>query len=136
MNKKMNKKGSSKLVLSQIVYIVIIVIFSVVMIVYVTRSGNQSSVKEEVYAKQIALSIDKAKSGTEIDVDISEIYKFAEGNKFKGQIINIDNEKNIVEVHLAVGKGYSYRFFSDADISWNINLDVEGKPDKLLIYVG
>ena len=132
----MNKIGSSKLVLSQIVYIVIIVIFSVVMIAYVTRSGNQSSVKEEIYAKQIALFIDKAKPGTEIDVDITDLYKFAESNKFKGQMINISNEKNMVELHLAAGKGYSYRFFNDADISWNINLDAEGKPDKLLIYVG
>lgn len=130
----MNKLGSSKLVLSQIVYIVIIVAFSVVMIAYVVRSGNQSSVKEEIYAKQIALSIDKAKSGTEIDVGITDLYKIAEVNKFKGQIINIDNEKKIVELHLALGKGYSYRFFSDSDISWNINLDAEGKPDKLLIY--
>ena len=130
-----NKKASSKLVLSQIVYIVIIAIFSVVMIAYVVRSGNQSSEKEEVYTKQIALAIDKAKPGTEISIGITDIYKFAESNKFKGQIINIDNEKNIVEIHLTSGKGYSYRFFSNADISWNINVDLEGKPDELVIIV-
>lgn len=135
MNKKMNKKGSTKILLSQIIWIVITAAFSVVMIAYVVMSGNQASVKEETYAKQIALAIDKAKSGTEIGVDISDIYKIAESNKFKGQIINIDNEKNIVEIHLAAGKGYSYRFFSDSDISWNINLDEEGKPDQLLVFI-
>lgn len=135
MNKEINKKGSSKLVLSQIVYIVLIVIFSVVMIAYVVRSGNQSSVKEEVYAKQIALAIDKAKPGTEIDIDTTDLYKIAESNKFKGQIINIDNEKNTVEIHLAAGQGYSYRFFSDSDVSWNINLDEEGKPNQLIILI-
>lgn len=136
MNKKINKKGSSKLVLSQIIYIIVVVVFSVVMIGFVVRSGNSASEKEEIYAKQIALAIDKAKPGTEIDVDISSIYKIAESNKFKGQIININNENNIVEVHLNSGNGYSYRFFSDSNIIWNINNDEEGKPRELLIYLG
>lgn len=136
MNKNMDKHGGSKLVLSQIVYIIIIVIFSVVMIAFVVRSGNSASEKEEIYAKQIALAIDKAKPGTEININIIDINKVAESNKFKGQIINIDNEKNAVEVHLTSGKGYSYRFFSDSNIVWNINNDEEGKPEELLIYVG
>jgi hypothetical protein len=135
MNKKINKLGNSKLVLSQIVYIILIVVFSVVMIAYVVRSGNQSSVKEEIYAKQIALAIDKARVGTEIDIDISDLYKFAESNKYKGQIINIDNQKNLIQIYLAPGAGHSYRFFSNSDVLWNINLDEEDKPETLLIYI-
>jgi len=135
MNKKISKKGSSKLVLSQIIYIILVIIFSVVMIAYVVRSGNQSAVKEEVYAKQIALSIDKAKPGTEIDINLNELNKIAQSNKYNGKIINIDNQKNSVNIHLALGNGYTYRFFSENDISWNINSDEEGKPNQLIILI-
>jgi len=135
MKKEINKRGSSKLVLMQIVFIVLIVIFSVGMIAYVVRAGNQSSVKEEIYSKQIALAIDKAKPGTEIDINLTDLNSIAQRNKYNLQIVNIDNKMRTVIVHLAPGNGYSYRFFSGSDISWNLNSNEGGKPDKLMIFI-
>ena len=132
--KEMNKKGSNFL-FDQIIFIIIVVAFSVVMILFVTRFGNQAAIKEQTYSKQIALTIDKAMTGTQITMDISDIYKTASKNKFTGKSINIDNVNKKVTVQMSYGKGYSYSFFSDDPVLWNINDSVSGK-EKLILTTG
>jgi hypothetical protein len=130
----MNKRGSNFL-FDQIIFLVIIVAFAVIMIVFVARFGNSAGVKEQIYSKQIALTIDKARAGTQFTLDVSDIYKTANKNKFIGKYIEIDNLNKKVNLQLSSGKGYSYGFFSDNPISWNIN-DTNPGEEKLMIFVG
>lgn len=86
---------------------------------------------EELYSKQIALIIDKALPGTNITLDISKLYEISDKNKYNGQIINIDNSLNRVNIRLADGKGNEYKYFSDYNVLWNI----KENEKRLYIYV-
>lgn len=129
----MNKQASDTL-WNQLIFIIIVVAFAALIMLFVVRFGSRAVLREEIYAKQIALAIDKAKPGTEIIMDISEVIKTAKDNKFKGDLIKIDNENNKVSVHLISGKGYSYTFFSDNEVAWNINENSNG-GGKLILHI-
>jgi hypothetical protein len=133
MKKLMNKKGSDQL-MNQIVFIIIIIVFSVVMITFVTRFGTRAAIKEEIFSKQIALAIDKARAGTSFVMDISELYSTARKNKVTRDFVSIDNTNKRIIVHVSSGSGYSYYYFSDNLITWNIDESVSGE-EKLIINV-
>jgi hypothetical protein len=132
--KKMNRKANESL-MNQIIFVIIILAFAVIMIIFVVRFGSQAAMKEELYAKQIALAIDKARTGTGIVMDVSDIYKIAGEKQLTGDKIIIDNNNRKVTVRLDVGKGYSFGFFSNNSIAWNIDDKVKGE-EKLIFNSG
>lgn len=122
-----NKKGV-ELLHNVIIFILLNVIFFAALFYFVSRAGTGAGLVEQVYAKQIALLIDQAKSGTVIEIDVSEIYDFADKNGFtRTETVKIDSEENIVTVRVTEGKGYSYGFFSSNDVIWGL----EKKSKKL-----
>lgn len=122
-----NKRGdSNNILIENVIFFVIVTVFFVVLFLFVTRAGSQSTVVEQIYAKQIALAIDKAKPGTGVSLDISELQKHAEKNNYYDEIINIDNENNEVSVRVVKGKGYEFEFFNDNEIVWKINKEKLG----------
>jgi hypothetical protein len=133
MGKSMNKRGSDELT-EQIVFLIIILIFFVVMLAFVTRFGTRANLKEEIFSKQIALAIDKARSGTSFAIDVSDLYLTARSNHITSNLISIDNTNKRVVVHVVNGPGYSFSFFSDNQISWNTDEKIIGK-EKLIINV-
>ena len=131
----MKNKKAAVMLLGTVVFIILVVVFFGVMFLYVGRAGSQAPISEQIYAKQIALVLDKAKPGMVIELDISRLYEVAEKNNFKERVINIDNEGNKVIVRLVSGKGYSYEFFSDVNVVWDLNdasVDENNKGKEML----
>lgn len=116
----MNKKALN-IFIGTIVFIVLIIIFISGLIYAVARAGSQAPLYEQAYAKQIVLIINKAEPGMNIEIDLFDLYNLAEKNKYDGQLINIDNNNNKINVKLTNGNGYNYYYFNDVKISWNIN---------------
>jgi len=56
-------------------------------------------------------------------LDIGGMLDVAGENSFTGNVINIDNEKSKVTVYLVEGRGYSFNYFNDADVSWSVDKD-------------
>lgn len=123
----MKKRGIGKqgidINIEQLIFILIIIIFTSTLFLFLNRSGTQSNVYEQSYAKQIALFLDKAKPGTNISLDISKLIDASNKNKYIGNIVTIDNNKNQVIVKTIEGKGYSFTFFSNYNVLWSINKD-------------
>lgn len=113
------------LIMENLLYLIIIVVVIGVFLVGIGRVSGNSLIVEQGNSKKIALLIDKAKPGTTIELDISSLIEKAKNEKYSGTLIAIDNEKNVVSVHVTAGKGYSVNYFSDSEILWNINLDNE-----------
>jgi len=122
-------KNAMEILMENVIFLIIVLIFFAAMFVFVTRAGSQTTLNEQIYSKQIVLMIDKAKPGTEINLDISKLYEFAEKNSFDGKIITIDNQNNKVRVNLVQGKGYEFEFFNDVEIVWGLN-----DQEKLLSF--
>jgi len=128
--RKMNKKAMEVLMKTTIYIILTIAVLSLIY-VSISRIGSNSGIYEQIYAKQIALSIDKAKPGTNVLLDVSDLYGIAEENKFSGNIIDINSDENKVIVKLTEGKGYSFSFFNNADILW----ELKNEDKKLFLGV-
>ena len=116
----MNKKGDY-LVLELTIFIVLNVSFFVIMLIFIRGSTNNDLIYEQTYAKQIALFIDNAKPGMDMVVDVSELYTIASANRFTGNVIRIDNKNRRVFVNLVPGRGYSYGYFVNSSIIWDLN---------------
>lgn len=115
-----NKKGTD-ILNSTLIFLLLNVVFFAIMFGFVARAGSGATIIEQTYAKQIALIIDQAKPGTNIDINIEEVYEMADKNKFSRQnVIKIDNEENKVYVQVSEERGYSYNFFNSADIVWEL----------------
>lgn len=127
----MNKKAVN-ILMENIVFILLVIIFVVIMYFAITRAGSQATLFEQVYAKQIALMINKAEPGIEIEMDIYDMNEIARKNRFSGNYVFINNENNKVNVKLVEGKGYDYYYFNDVDVIWSLD---KGKRNLFLKFV-
>lgn len=107
--------------MENLVYILFAVVFLMMMFLGVVRAGSSSILYEQIYAKQIALVIDKAEPGIEVKLDIYDLYDSARKNKFSGEVVKIDNGENKVSVKVVDGKGYDFYYFNDINIVWSLD---------------
>ncbi len=103
-----------------VIYTVLAIAVFTVVYLFVSRTGSQASFWEQVYAKEIALLIDKAEPGMEIFLDVSDWYEKARKNKFNGDIVNVNNDENEVVIKLAEGGGYKFNYFSKVNVVWEV----------------
>ena len=114
--KKGDKRGANILT-ENIIFLVLNLIFLTIVVLFVFSKSGSAALLEEQYAKQIALTIDSAKARMSIDLDLEKGIKKAEK---EGQTVEnmISITGNLVTVKInPKGKGYSYSFFSDVDVS-------------------
>jgi len=123
----MKNKKAVNVTLENIVYTVFLVVFLVFGIALIVWPSGGDSAYEQIYAKEIALVIDKAEPGMKIEKDIYDMYGLAKKNKFNGKWVNIDNNKNSVKVMLDKGGGYEFPYFNDVDVVWKVD-----KEEKIL----
>lgn len=126
MKKLVKDKKGLGLLHSSITFIIFTAVIAAALSIFVAWAGTGVGVKEQIYAKQIALLIDQAKPGTELTIDMSEMYDIAEKNKYNGKPIEIDYNKNKIIVRLVHGKGYGFRYFTELR-SGSVSLDEENK---------
>lgn len=132
MKKLVKDKRGADILHGTIIFIILNVIFFAALFIFVARAGTGVSVKEQINAKQIALLIDQAKPGTELEVDLSEMYKVAEKNKFTGKVIDINYAGSEIIIRLESGGGYSHHYFTELE-SGSVSLDEENKLLKIKV---
>ena len=111
----MNKRGESA-TLQTIIFIVLNIMFLGIMVTFAVNESKGTSLYEQGFAKEIGLMIDSARPGMNLFIDISKAREIADKNGFTGQIVSIDDTKNIVKVQLSNNRGYSFSYFSDYKI--------------------
>jgi len=130
----MIKKGFGKrgegLLMSNVIFILLNLLFLFLLLAFVYRVSSGAPFYEQSYAKQIALSLDSAKTGMTIFINFEKGLEIAEkNNQNKNDILNIDNEENIITIKLDSKGGYQIKFFSDNKILYGF------MGEKLLIQV-
>lgn len=117
MNLATNKKGTEML-LENIIFIVLNLIFITILVLFLILRTSDAAVLEEVYAKQIALTIDSAKPGMIIHLNMEKPIEKAKKELGKDKInetVRIND--NIVTVKLREKGGYKYSFFNNVDVT-------------------
>ena len=110
------------IVINYVIYILIVVVFFIITMLYVTAFQDGAVALEDFYAKQIVKIIDLSAPGEEVYLDISKATKVAlrRGQSFSN-IFQFDNVNNVISVSLAPGRATSFPFFNDVDIvEWRI----------------
>ena len=107
-----SKKGQ---LLEELVYIIPSMVFFISMFYLVANYSEGKPVYEQAYAKQIALTIDKAEPGTFISLYLGELVDKSDGKRAY-EIVNIDNNEKKVFVSLGKYSGYSYNYFNDVNV--------------------
>lgn len=106
---KKKKRGS--VLAENLVFIILNLVFISILLIFITTKANSASEVEERYAKQIALMLDGAKSGSFIFIKGEDLIdKKAESYKAE-DLIKIQG--NQVFVKLVEKGGYSYSFFNN-----------------------
>ncbi|MEN9626205.1 MAG: hypothetical protein RL557_533 [archaeon] len=129
----MKKKGEAFLEYN-LVFMILVVIFLVFGVLLIVRYESYTAFYEQVYAKQLALVIDKAEPGMTMEIDITPLMNSATKNRFSGTVVNIDNNEHTVSVYLVEGTGYSHQYFNDVAIEWNIKQEERGLTLVLHFY--
>lgn len=133
-SKEKNKRGD--LLIGDVIFIILNLIFLTILIVFVISRANDASKLEEQYAKQIALIIDSArpeKPGMIIHLNMEDAVKKAiDENQNLAKLVTING--NLVIVKLKEdGDGYSYSFFNDVDA--NAYFDAENNNQEYVITI-
>lgn len=119
----MNKRGDT-LVIETVTFTLFNLIFFIGMLFYIYNAGNQNSILEQTYAKQIALLVDNAKPDMAILININDIKEVAVNNNYPlDKIFSVDKQTNMIKVSLGRGGGYSYSYFSDYDVHLQLKDD-------------
>lgn len=127
----MNKKGSENVILETVVFVVLNVAFLSLLILGVSRATDSANLSEEAYAKQTALLLDRAKPGTELQIDISELIAVAKKNKAE-PIIRLNCNENLVYVKASQSGGYEFKYFSELN-ECDFNRDLQKR--KFIINI-
>jgi hypothetical protein len=125
-----NKKAD-QIVLETTIFIVLNIFFFVIIMIFVWRSAQGAVIYEQIYAKQVALTLDNAKPGMTFFIDMKKGIEIAEDkyHRKREDIVKINQDKNIVIVALTNTGAYSFEYFSDYDFS------TEFSGDYLIIEV-
>ncbi|OIO81487.1 hypothetical protein AUJ84_00925 [Candidatus Pacearchaeota archaeon CG1_02_32_132] len=125
----MNKMKKGNILMENVIFIILIIVFISILFVFVTRQGSNQSVLEKQLAKQIALVIDEAEPGTQVQIRVED-----EFNKYPGGKIQVDN--NVVNVNFGSGAGYSYGYFNKVNVESNIlDLNSDGFKGRYLTLI-
>ncbi len=108
------KRGT--ILIENVIFIILNLIFITILVLFLSRQGNGAVVLEQSYAKNIALLIDSAKPVTEIRLDMEDAFNLAEKNGISREDI-VKRNGNIITVKLSEKGGYDYSFFNDVDVS-------------------
>lgn len=130
----MNKRGIT-LLLENIIFIILNLIFIAILIFFLISKSGSAGVLEEKYAKEIALVLDSAKPGMMINLNMADAISTAEQNLGKNNVNDsiVTISQNVVTVKLSEQGGYSHSFFNDIKIS-NHYLDKTG--NQYLFFIG
>jgi len=124
----LDKRGESVdgegLLTGNVMFIILNVTFFILLFIFVSRAGSGASIIEQSYAKQIALMIDSAKPGTEIFIDVHELYELSKEKGFTEKVVEIKPSTKEIIVRVVNGGGYSFKHFNNAGIEWGL-LDAE-----------
>jgi hypothetical protein len=113
----MRKKAN--LLMSNLIGIILVVIFTGILFLFISQKQNSASEWEDFYVKEIARMIEMSKPGDELNIDVHKITEVAYSNRLKdfNSIFTFDNDLGKICVRLSKSEKRScYDYFNDVDI--------------------
>ena len=125
------KRGGTNLLLPEIMFILLNLIFFSIIIAFVYISSTGALLYNQAHAKQIALVLDNANPNTMVVIDFENALKIAKKNKVDfSSVVEVNTIGNYVVVRLGGKGGYKQVYFSD----FSVVSRIEG--NNLILEIG
>jgi len=113
-----------------VIFVVLNLLFFGIIIGFIYLQSSPLHLQEQQVSKQIALLIDSAKPGTEVELYLKDFFeRTADSGIKKERRIVIDNIENRVIVKGDENSSYDYGFFNNINVQYSL----EGNYLKLVI---
>ena len=128
----MNNKAASKVLMDNVIYIILLLIFVTIIFLVINQQRNGAKVWEDYYAKETSKLINSAQEGDEITLDIHQATIIAQKNELPSfsKTFTFDNANNELCVSLSLGKKTCYSYFNNVKVDREIKL---GVPNNIMI---
>ena len=132
----MNKKAEAGETLkSDVIYILLTILFLIPMFMFISIYSNHAVFWGDFYSKEIASTINLAKPGDNITLDLHKGISIALKNKIpKDQIFYFNNLKKEICVKLNLNRRTCYSYYNNVDII-NVEIKLADPTNKLMFYV-
>lgn len=128
MQKKgFNRKG--EIVWPVVLFIILNLVFFSMLFYFVHRASGGGLFYEQLYAKNIALTLDRAVPGMKIIMDITPLVELAKDAKYTKDLVTFDPKTGFVTVRTSGDSKYLYKTFN----GYNVNLDIKGSVLVIMI---
>lgn len=115
----MNKKSESENILNMnLLMLLIVVAFTVGMLLFIGGVDDGAALWSDFYAKELAKTINLAKPGDKITIDVQKATEIAQKRDITifSEIFAFNNQDNEICVMLAKSRQTCYSYFNDVDI--------------------
>ena len=115
----MNRRGAGDILSGNILYVILVIIFTIGVFMIIMQNQNNAHQWEELYAKELALLLNRAESGDLYTIDIQKASEIAVKNGIGDPryIIKFDGQSREVIVSLKPGMGTTFHYFSNVVVS-------------------
>lgn len=115
--KRKGGAGADNIAAWYVAYFILLVLFFVGSLYYVTWLQDGAALWEDVYAKEIVRVIERAQPKEEVTLDVHVLTELAlaHGGDLK-EIVRFDNVLHTVSVSTRPGLGTTYGYFNDVQI--------------------
>jgi len=109
-----------------IIFLVLNIAFFTIMMLFVQRVSSNALIYEEAYAKKIGLLLNRAESGMEFRINVTDLALVAKKNGLTDQevkklLINIDTEKGTVTIKAKKEGSFVFPYFSEIELEQGEN---------------
>ncbi len=131
----MNLRGAGDVLSGNILYVILVVIFTIGVFMIIMQNKNNAGQWEEFYAKELALLLDRAKPGDQYTIDIQKASELAVKNGVSDPryIIKFDGQARKVVVSLKPDGGTAFYYFSNVVVT-DVKIDGLGTSGNKLSF--
>lgn len=109
-------KRSQDILAGNTIFIILTIIFVSLLLLFLARLGTGADIIEKISVRQIALTIDSMKPGTEAVLYLPRLFNLAKENGVLNEVLSVDYETGKLAVHAASGTGNSFYFLNKLKI--------------------
>ena len=116
----MNKKAKTNLLMNNLSYLILLIIFFLGMLAFVYLQSNGAAVWEDYYAKEIVKVVDLSTPGDTIVLDVHKGTGIAKSNQIGyEEIFQFDNLNHEVCVKLSKGRASCFSYVNNVTVTFD-----------------
>ncbi|MDP1728717.1 MAG: hypothetical protein Q8L27_00755 [archaeon] len=112
----LNDKKGQDLLAGNTIFVILTIIFVSLLLLFLARLGTGADIIEKTSVRQIALTIDSMKPGTEAVLYLPKLFDLANKNGVSSNLLDVDYENGKITAHAVSGNGNSFYYLTKLEL--------------------